>query len=37
VAASIIHFDESRALRPLEAIAGWEKAEEAPEIFPSGI
>jgi erythromycin esterase-like protein len=34
---AIIHLDESRALRPLESMADWEKTEEAPETFPSGI
>ena len=34
---AVVHFDESQALRPLESMPGWEKAQEAPETFPSGI
>lgn len=33
---AVIHFDETRAVEPLERTALWE-AGEAPETFPSGI
>ena len=31
-----VHFDETRAVEPLERTAGWERGE-APETFPSGV
>jgi hypothetical protein len=36
---AIIHFDETRALEPLERAAGWEAGEpgEVPETYPSGV
>lgn len=33
---AVLHFDETRAVEPLERAAGWEKGE-APETFPSGM
>jgi erythromycin esterase-like protein len=33
----VLHFDETRAVEPLERVAGWQTGEEAPETFPSGI
>lgn len=33
---AVIHFDETRAVEPLERTAAWE-AGEVPETFPSGI
>ena len=33
---AIIHFDESRAVEPLDRNAGWEE-HELPETFPSGF
>lgn len=32
----IIHFDRTRGVEPLEAIAAWEPGE-APETYPSGV
>ena len=33
---AVLHFDETRALEPLEISAGWETGEP-PETFPSGM
>jgi erythromycin esterase-like protein len=33
---AVLHFDETRAVEPLERTAGWE-AGEVPETFPSGV
>ena len=33
---AVLHFDETRALEPLERTAGWE-AGEAPETFPFAV
>src|SRR6266436_5769607 len=33
---AIIHFDETRAVEPLERTAGWETGEP-PETFPTGV
>jgi erythromycin esterase-like protein len=33
---AVIHYDETRALRPLEPTPGW-MAAEPPETFPSGL
>ena len=33
---AVIHFDETRAVEPLERTSTWE-AGEAPETFPSGV
>ncbi|QAU34753.1 erythromycin esterase family protein [Janthinobacterium sp. 17J80-10] len=33
---AVLHFDETHAVQPLEASAGWH-AGEAPETFPEGI
>ena len=32
----VVHFDESRALEPLDRVASWTR-EDAPETFPSGV
>jgi len=32
----VIHFDETRAVEPLERTSVWELSE-APETFPSGF
>jgi erythromycin esterase-like protein len=34
---AVIHFDETRAVEPLERSAEWEVGEEPPETYPSGI
>lgn len=33
---AVLHFDETRAVEPLEASSGWH-AGEAPETYPAGI
>jgi len=33
---AVLHFDETRAVEPLERTTAWEKGE-APETFPSGL
>jgi erythromycin esterase-like protein len=33
---AVLHFDETRAVEPLERTAGWEKGE-VPETYPSGM
>jgi len=33
---SVMHFDETRAVEPLERTSEWE-AGEVPETFPTGI
>jgi erythromycin esterase-like protein len=33
---AVLHFDETRAVEPLERVAEWEAAE-APETFPTGM
>jgi len=33
---AVLHFDETRAVEPLERTAEWEKGE-VPETFPSGV
>ena len=33
---AVIHFDETRAVEPLERTAGWERGEP-PETYPSGL
>jgi erythromycin esterase-like protein len=33
----VIHFDASRALEPLDRVASWTHAADAPETFPEGI
>jgi erythromycin esterase-like protein len=33
---ALLHFDETRAVEPLERTAGWETGE-APETFPTGL
>jgi hypothetical protein len=32
----VLHFDETRAVEPLEYTAGWE-AGEVPETFPFAV
>jgi erythromycin esterase-like protein len=34
---AVLHFDDTRAVEPLERTSGWEAREEAPETFPTGI
>ena len=35
---AVIHFDETRAVEPLERTPGWEQGEpEPPETYPTGI
>jgi erythromycin esterase-like protein len=34
---AVIHFDETRAVEPLEQNPEWQTAEEAPETFPSAL
>lgn len=34
---AILHFDETRAVEPLEPTVHWQKDQEAPETFPSGV
>jgi erythromycin esterase-like protein len=34
---AMLHFDETRAVKPLERAAGWQEDQEAPETFPSGV
>jgi erythromycin esterase-like protein len=33
---AVLHFDETRAVEPLERTSTWEKGE-VPETFPSGL
>jgi erythromycin esterase-like protein len=33
---AVIHFDETRAVEPLDRTAGWDKGEP-PETFPTGL
>ena len=33
---AVIHFDETRAVEPLDRTAGWQSGD-APETFPSGV
>jgi len=32
----VIHFDETRAVEPLERTAAWQE-DELPETYPSGL
>jgi hypothetical protein len=34
---AILHFDQTRAVEPLERTAGWQRDREAPETYPSGV
>jgi erythromycin esterase-like protein len=34
---AILHFDQTRAVQPLQPTSRWQKDREAPETFPSGI
>jgi erythromycin esterase-like protein len=34
---AILHFDQTRAVEPLLPTVHWQKDQEAPETFPSGI
>jgi erythromycin esterase-like protein len=34
---AILHFDETQAVKPLEAVTARKKDHEAPETFPSGV
>jgi erythromycin esterase-like protein len=33
---AVLHFDQTRAVEPLERSAEWSK-DEAPETFPAGL
>ena len=33
---AVLHFDQTRAVEPLERTAAWQK-DEVPETFPSGV
>ena len=33
---AVLHFDETRAVEPLERTAAWERGE-VPEAFPTGL
>ncbi len=33
---AVLHFDQTRAVEPLERTAVWQKGE-VPETFPSGV
>jgi erythromycin esterase-like protein len=34
---AVLHFDETRAVEPLEPSVHWEAGEEPPETYPTGI
>jgi erythromycin esterase-like protein len=34
---AILHFDQTRAVEPLQPTVHWQKDQEAPETFPSGV
>jgi erythromycin esterase-like protein len=34
---AVIHFDQTRAVEPLDLTPGWVEAREAPETYPSGV
>ena len=34
---AVIHFDQTRAVEPLDLTPGWADASEAPETYPSGV
>jgi erythromycin esterase-like protein len=34
---AVIHFDQTRAVEPLDLTPGWTEAREAPETYPSGV
>ena len=34
---AILHFDQTRAVEPLQPTVHWQKDQEAPETFPSGM
>jgi len=34
---AVLHFDETRAVEPLERETHWESGEEPPETYPTGI
>jgi erythromycin esterase-like protein len=34
---AILHFDQTRAVEPLERAAGWQRDREAPETYPTGV
>ena len=34
---AVVHFDETRALEPLEITPEWHKVEDIPETFPFGV
>jgi erythromycin esterase-like protein len=34
---AVLHFDQTRAVEPLEPTVHWQKDQEVPETFPSGV
>ncbi|CAA9367287.1 MAG: Erythromycin esterase homolog [uncultured Gemmatimonadetes bacterium] len=34
---AVVHWDETRAVQPLDPPAGWPRHEPAPDTFPSGL
>ena len=34
---AVLHFDETRAVEPLERAPHWEAGDEPPETYPTGI
>ena len=34
---AVLHFDDTRAVEPLEPSAQWRQGEEPPETFPTGV
>ena len=34
---AVLHFDQSRAVEPLEPSNEWHRGEETPETFPFGL
>jgi erythromycin esterase-like protein len=34
---ALLHFDQTRAVEPLQPAVHWQKDQEAPETFPSGV
>ena len=34
---ALLHFDQTRAVELLQPTVHWQKDEEAPETFPSGV
>ncbi|MGH2545034.1 MAG: erythromycin esterase family protein, partial [Ardenticatenaceae bacterium] len=34
---AVLHYDETRAVEPLERTPQWEQGEEVPETYPTGL